>query len=78
LLLSDNLPDIDILKVGHHGSKYASTLEFLEKTKPELAVISVGSKNRYGHPTAETLGRLESVGAKVRRTDEEGSVVLEW
>lgn len=77
LLLSGNLPDIDILKVGHHGSKYASSLEFLEKVRPELAVISVGVKNRYGHPTRETLGRLQQIGAQVQRTDTEGTIVIE-
>lgn len=77
LLLSGNLPDIDILKVGHHGSKYASTREFLEKVKPELAVISVGSRNTYGHPTLETLERLQQIGAQVQRTDKEGTIVIE-
>jgi len=72
-----NLPDIDILKVGHHGSKYASTLEFLEKIRPERAVISVGAKNSYGHPTMETLQRLEQVGAQVSRTDQEGTISIE-
>ncbi len=71
------LQDIDILKVGHHGSKYASTTEFLELIKPELAVISVGSKNTYGHPTSEVLERLSKVGAVVRRTDLEGSIEIE-
>lgn len=77
LLKIGNLPDVDILKIGHHGSKYASTLEFLQVIKPELAVISVGAKNTYGHPTAETLNRLSKVGASVRRTDKEGVIVLE-
>jgi competence protein ComEC len=72
-----NLPDIDILKVGHHGSKYASTLEFLQIVKPELAVISVGSKNTYGHPTKETLDRLKQSEAVVKRTDMEGTILLE-
>lgn len=76
LLKSGVLPQIDYLKVGHHGSKYASGLEFLQTTTPSIAVISVG-KNRYGHPTKETLGRLEEVGAKIKRTDEEGDVVIE-
>ena len=76
MIKEGKLLDVDILKVGHHGSKYASTLEFLQMVKPEVAVISVGSKNTYGHPTAETLGRLEQVGAKVRRTDKEGSIVI--
>lgn len=76
LVEAGNLPDVDILKVGHHGSKYASTLEFLQLVKPELALISVGSKNTYGHPTFETLERLSKVGAKVKRTDQEGTIVL--
>ena len=77
LLKMGDLPDIDILKVGHHGSKYASTLEFLQIVKPELAIISVGAKNRYGHPTSEAMGRIEQTGAKVRRTDLEGSIEIE-
>lgn len=72
-----DLPDIDILKVGHHGSKYASTEFFLKMIKPELAVISVGEKNRYGHPTNEVLDRLKQVGAQVERTDTAGAIVLE-
>lgn len=77
LLKSGLLRDIDYLKVGHHGSKYASSLEFLEIIKPETAIISVGNKNRYGHPTEEALARLSKIGAEVRRTDLEGSIVLE-
>ncbi len=76
LLKLGGLPDIDILKVGHHGSKYASTAKYLETIKPELSIISVGSKNRYGHPTAETLTRLEQAGSKVRRTDLDGTIVI--
>lgn len=75
LLKSDLLSQVDYLKVGHHGSKYASSLEFLEKIKPKTAVISVGEGNRYGHPTSETLDRLKKVKAEVRRTDKEGDVV---
>lgn len=76
LVKSGLLEDIDYLKVGHHGSKYASSREFLEVVRPEVAVISVGEKNRYGHPTVEALSRLEQIGAKLRRTDLEGDVVL--
>jgi competence protein ComEC len=76
LVNSGILEDIDYLKVGHHGSKYASSLEFLEVVRPEVAVISVGEKNRYGHPTVETLSRLEQIGAKLRRTDLEGDIML--
>lgn len=74
LLKSELLVDVDYIKVGHHGSKYASSLEFLEKIKPELAIISVGEKNRYGHPTNETLERLSKVGAEVKRTDQLGTI----
>ncbi|MFH1244056.1 MAG: MBL fold metallo-hydrolase [bacterium] len=76
MVKSGDLPDADILKVGHHGSKYASTLEFLEKVRPELAVISVGAKNTYGHPTKETLEQLSKIGAVVRRTDLEGTIEI--
>ncbi len=72
------LHDIDILKVGHHGSKYASSNEFLEKLRPELAIISSGAKNRYGHPTQETLDRLSRVGAEIKRTDQDGDVVINF
>ena len=77
MLEMGGLPDVDILKVGHHGSKYASTMVFLEKVRPELAVISVGANNTYGHPTQETLDRLRQVGASIRRTDKEGSIEIE-
>lgn len=69
------LRNVDVLKVGHHGSKYSSSLEFLMLVRPEIAVISVG-KNSYGHPTSETINRLENVGAKVLRTDQEGDIVI--
>lgn len=63
-----------VLKVGHHGSKYSTSAEFLEIVKPETAVISVGKNNRYGHPAPETLERLGSRGIKILRTDETGDV----
>ncbi|MEK7086731.1 MAG: ComEC/Rec2 family competence protein [Patescibacteria group bacterium] len=65
--------DVDILKVAHHGSKYSSGAEFLSAVKPEIAVIEVG-KNNYGHPTEETLSRLENAGAKTYRTDRDGTI----
>ncbi len=65
-----------ILKVGHHGSKTATSVNFLAAVNPTTAVISVGQKNRYGHPSAETLDRLNKVGATIRRTDQEGDVVI--
>ena len=68
---------IDVLKVAHHGSGHSSTLPFLQKIHPQVAVVSVGAHNRYGHPAGDTLKRLQSVGAKVWRTDERGAVVCE-
>ncbi|AKM78988.1 MAG: internalization-related competence protein ComEC/Rec2 protein [Candidatus Beckwithbacteria bacterium GW2011_GWB1_47_15] len=68
--LVDKVGQVEVLKVAHHGSKYSSSGQFLEEVRPEVAVISAGQNNRFGHPTAETLSRLEAVGAKVFRTDE--------
>jgi competence protein ComEC len=76
LVDSGLIRDVEFLKVAHHGSKYSSSLEFLEVAKPEVAVIGVGAKNSYGHPTSETLGRLEEVGAKVWRTDKDGEIEI--
>ncbi|MDO5410625.1 MAG: ComEC/Rec2 family competence protein [Lachnospiraceae bacterium] len=66
----------DVYKVAHHGSKTASTEALMEAVQPEYAVISVGEGNRYGHPHAEVLNRLRSMGVKVFRTDEQGTIVL--
>lgn len=66
----------NVLKVPHHGSKFSSSVSFLSKLRPEVAVISVGEKNRYGHPADATLIRLEQVGARVFRTDKMGSVEI--
>lgn len=69
------LPDIDLLVVGHHGSKNATTEELLAAVKPETAVISVGKNNHYGHPVEETLERLLSAGCRVYRTDRDGTII---
>ena len=66
----------DVLKVSHHGSKYGSGKEFLDRLRPKLAVISVGEKNNYGHPNGDALIRLEVVGAKILRTDKMGMVSI--
>lgn len=71
------LAPVDVLKVAHHGSRTSSQLTFLQTIRPKYAVISVGAKNRYGHPTAETLARLKQVGAEILRTDELGTIVFE-
>ena len=65
-----------ILKVGHHGSRTSTSSTFLSKVNPEVAVISVGADNSYGHPTPETLQRLSGAGAKVYRTDLDGNIVV--
>ena len=69
------LPDVDLLKVGHHGSKTSSGQSFLEKVKPEISVISVGAGNSYKHPTTEALNRLLGVGSVIYRTDLNGTIV---
>ncbi|CEO26246.1 ComEC/Rec2 family competence protein [Paraclostridium sordellii] len=69
-----NLNDIDFLKVAHHGSKNSSTEEFLKSTTPDVAAISCGYDNTYGHPHKDTLLRLAQVNTKVYRTDKQGHI----
>ena len=68
--------DADVLKVGHHGAGSASSSSFIKAVSPEVAVISVGEGNSYGHPHADTLAILNEVGAKIYRTDEQGTIVV--
>ena len=77
LLTAGYLNDIDCLKVGHHGSRYSSSEEFLKKLKPELAIISCSSTNTYGHPSLETIQRLEDCGSQVEYTMKNGAITLE-
>lgn len=67
----------DVLKVGHHGGETSTTYTFLREIMPELAVISVGNDNSYGHPTEEVLSRLRDSDTKVYRTDMQGHIVIE-
>ena len=69
-----NLTDIDVLKVGHHGSRTSSSKEFINEIKPKYSVISVGNNNRYGHPNKEVLDNLSE--SKIYRTDEDGSIMF--
>ena len=69
-----NLPNIDVLKVGHHGSKTSSSKEFIDEINPKYSIISVGKNNRYGHPNKEVLDNLEN--SKIYRTDESGSIMF--
>lgn len=65
-----------VLKVGHHGSRYATSEAFLQAVKPEAGIISVGAANNYGHPTQEALDRLKAAGVKVYRTDLQGEIKI--
>jgi len=76
LEVSGLLRDIDVLKVPHHGSKYSSSLGFLQNTQPEVSVISSGLNNSFGHPNSDTLRRLERVESRVMRTDKAGDVII--
>lgn len=73
----DNGIDIsaDVLKAGHHGSRTSSTEKFIRAVGPEYAVVSCGENNEYGHPNAATLNTLRSMGIKLFRTDEQGSII---
>jgi competence protein ComEC len=66
----------DVLKVGHHGSVTSTSQAFLDAVKPSIAVISVGKDNRFGHPSPETIGRLEASGCRTLRTDKDAAIVL--
>ncbi|HYH53321.1 MAG TPA: ComEC/Rec2 family competence protein [Solirubrobacterales bacterium] len=68
---------LDVLKVAHHGSEDAGLAALLERTRPGMAVISVGEENSYGHPTAETLATLERHGIPTLRTDSSGTIAIE-
>ncbi len=75
-----NKKDLDleakVIKVGHHGSKYATSENFIKSVHPEAAIISDGSWNRYGHPSQAVIDRLKASNAKVYRTDLQGEVTL--
>ena len=70
------LPDCDVLKVAHHGSKHATSDVFVNMTQPEFALISVGAGNSYGHPGERVLEALRRVDACILRTDESGCITL--
>lgn len=76
ILSSCNLPDIEFLKAGHHGSSSSSTDEFIEKLKPEAVAISCGYNNDYGHPHRSILDTFRENGSVVYRTDKNGSLVF--
>ncbi len=66
----------DVIKVGHHGSNTSSTTAFVNKVKPEYAIISVAKDNSYNHPSLKVIEKWQSVGAKVLRTDQDGTIII--
>lgn len=75
-LLASTYPYLraDVLKVAHHGSKTSSTAPFLRLIQPSIAIVSVGERNRYGHPDKEVIERFEKMGTEVWRTDKQGAI----
>ena len=69
--------NVDVIKVGHHGSDSSSSVDFVNKVSPEYAIIMVGEGNSYNHPYQSIIDRYESVGAKVLRTDLDGNIVCD-
>ena len=69
-----NLPNIDVLKVGHHGSNTSSSKEFIDSVNPKYSIISVGKNNRYNHPKDSVLETLSN--SKIYRTDIDGSIEI--
>lgn len=76
MIAADVIPDVEILKVGHHGSKTASLKQFLQVVKPEVAIYMAGEGNSYGHPHQETLVALVEIGADIYGTDIHGTIVV--
>lgn len=76
LMRNVQLPQLELLIVGHHGSKYSTCEELLAATMPEYAIISVSADNIYGHPTQEVLNRLAECGCCVYRTDRDGTIIF--
>lgn len=76
IINSFQLEDVDFLKVGHHGSSSSTSMNFLNETTPDVAVISCGYKNQYGHPHRSTLDNLSNSGTTTYRTDLSGDIVL--
>lgn len=74
-LLDKNI-NCQVLKIGHHGSKYSSSDEFIKKVKPTYGIIMVGKDNKYGHPTKKVLDVLNKYNVTIHRTDEEGTIIM--
>ena len=74
LIKKYNIKDIDVLKVGHHGSRTSSSKSFIGEVNPKYSIISVGKNNRYGHPNDSVLDNLED--SQIYRTDQDGSIMF--
>src|SRR5439155_5750273 len=73
----DSIPQVQVLKVAHHGSWNGTTEAWATKTRPQVAVISVGAHNQYGHPAAQVVALWIGAGARVYRTDRDGTVTID-
>ena len=69
---------VDILHVGHHGSHTSTDATFIQQIRPQMAIISVGEKNRYGHPHQQTIQTLKENHVQIRRTDQLGMIQYRW
>jgi competence protein ComEC len=76
ILKTENIRDVTVLKVAHHGSKYTTDTELAEWLRPSLSVISCGKNNRYGHPHEETIERLLQAGSVILCTKDSGAVIV--
>ena len=76
LVKTHQLPEVDVLIAGHHGSKYSTGKLLLDTVKPDTVIISAGADNPYGHPAPELLDRLLAYGIRVFRTDLNGTVIF--
>ena len=76
LIAQYDLPDIEVLLAGHHGSRHSTSQELLDAVAPELGIVSVG-RNSFGHPAPEALERMTDAGMEIRRTDEEGTILIQ-
>jgi competence protein ComEC len=72
------LPKMDIIKIGHHGSKYSTSSSFINKLEPTYALISVGSNNSYGHPSIDVINRLTSLNTTILKTSTNGSIEIDF
>jgi len=73
----DSLLQVDVIKVGHHGSSTSSIMSMVKQVSPDYAIFSVGKNNRYGHPSEKIVQRWEEDGANVFRTDDHGAVIIQ-